>query len=281
MARGVDKPDTSDYNVRNFTLCHSLGKFTTMAKDYAKRTNRRQDWYSSKPKARSHSNVWVLLIGLVMGFMVAAVFYMLQQPNSMLHKASLAFLQKSAKSHEAEESKPAAKTTVMAAKKAGAPHFDFYTILPKEQVPTTKEQDANQTVMAAIKRSNDKNDDNSKAQNGDAEEEIFANLTQEQVAKKAKSEEVAAADDNDEGQEKIAPKYILQIGKFAKYADADELRAQLVMMGFVETNIKTIHRDGESISRVWLGPFSSMASAQKIQQQLAENQIKSMVMKDS
>lgn len=251
-----------------------------MAKDYAKRTNRRQDWYSSKPKARSHSNVWVLLVGLVMGFMVAAFFYMLQQPNSMLHKASLAFLQKSAKSHDVEVK--AAKPTVMAkTTKADAPHFDFYTILPKEQVPTTKEQDANQTVMAAIKKSTGKDEEAAKAPGIDAEEEIFANLTKEQTAKKIKTEEVATADDNnDDSKEKIAPKYILQIGKFSKYSDADELRAQLVMMGY-ETNIKTTHHDGESISRVWLGPFTSMASAQKIQQQLAENQIKSMVMRDS
>lgn len=243
-----------------------------MPKDYAKRTTKRNDWYDKRSRKQSHPGLW-MLIGLLLGLVIAGAFYIMQQPNNPFqHTAHNLFHASTKASPVAQPKKEVKATTAKTVVKNEPPRFDFYTILPKEQVPTTKVQDASQTVAQLSKnQTNDANDN---------EEETFNHLTQVQTAKAKAVEENAGADDDDNNDEMAADdkRYILQMGSFAKYSDADQLRAQLGLMGY-ETNIKTFDNDGMTISKVWLGPFKSFKAAQKIQHQLTSNQIKSELVK--
>lgn len=248
-----------------------------MPKDYAKRTAKRNDWYNTRSRKQSHPGLW-LLIGLLLGLVVAGAFYIMQQSNNPLQHAAHNLLHSAAKTSPVVQAKKENKSAVVKpVVKNEPPRFDFYTILPKEQVPTTKTQESNQTVaqLAKNQTENAKNNDTT----SDNEEETFNHLTQ---AQKAKAQESVAADDEDNNEDVAVEekRYILQLGAFSKYSEADELRAQLVLMGY-ETNIKTFENDGYTFSRVFLGPFNSYKAAQRMQHQLTNNQIKSELIKIS
>lgn len=69
---------------------------------------------------------------------------------------------------------------------------------------------------------------------------------------------------------------IIQVGSFQKYESADQLRAQLTMIG-VDAHIKSVKEHGVVWKKVWLGPFSSAADLAKVQKQLQENGIKGSI----
>lgn len=62
---------------------------------------------------------------------------------------------------------------------------------------------------------------------------------------------------------------IIQVGSFQKFSAADELRAQLTMLG-LDAHIKSVKEHGVNWKKVWLGPFNA-TDLTKIQKQLQEN----------
>lgn len=75
-------------------------------------------------------------------------------------------------------------------------------------------------------------------------------------------------------QEKRIESYILRIGSFHHFADADRMRAQLLMLGFTPSIQKYIV-DNQVGYRVYIGPYNSKQTAIKHQQRLRENSISS------
>ncbi len=57
------------------------------------------------------------------------------------------------------------------------------------------------------------------------------------------------------------------------------MRAQLALQG-IEANIKEIQKGGATAYRVWLGPYTTLKSAQKQQRRLQASQIKSALVKE-
>ncbi len=78
---------------------------------------------------------------------------------------------------------------------------------------------------------------------------------------------------------KSPPHYIVQLGTFKNYNDADQLKAQLVLQGFAVV-IKNYKKENTTLYRVLMGPYPSMTAAKKQQQLLAGNQIKSRIVKN-
>ena len=74
-------------------------------------------------------------------------------------------------------------------------------------------------------------------------------------------------------------KYILQIASVKNYADADRLKAELILMGYSVT-VKKIIVNNVTWNRVNLGPYNSLASAQTAQADLQKNKIKSILLKN-
>lgn len=70
--------------------------------------------------------------------------------------------------------------------------------------------------------------------------------------------------------------YILQAGAYKNYADADKVRAKLILQGF-DVQIKAAEVKGVTWQRIIVGPYKSLPDAQKSQQKLAKVGVKSLL----
>lgn len=67
--------------------------------------------------------------------------------------------------------------------------------------------------------------------------------------------------------------YVLQVGSFNNFADADELKAQLAFLG-LEASLNKAQINNNTWYRVELGPFSSDGKLSKTKNLLIQNKIK-------
>ncbi len=92
-----------------------------------------------------------------------------------------------------------------------------------------------------------------------------------------KEEELALQSDN---QSEATQKYIIQVGSFRQLTQAEELKAQLALLG-VEASIQTIKiTEKDMWYRVYMGPFKTKEMAAQKQQQLEQaHELHSLVLK--
>jgi len=82
------------------------------------------------------------------------------------------------------------------------------------------------------------------------------------------------------GRERIKEKetavYMLQVGSFRSYTEADSLKAQLALLG-VEANIDPVSSKGEQWLRVRVGPFTDTRTLNQVRNRLNKNNINTML----
>lgn len=71
--------------------------------------------------------------------------------------------------------------------------------------------------------------------------------------------------------------YILQVGSFKNYQDADEMKASLALMG-IETDIQKVTVNGKTWHRVRVGPNSDRRALQAIKNRLAKQRIDTLLL---
>ncbi len=83
-----------------------------------------------------------------------------------------------------------------------------------------------------------------------------------------------------EGQARIKAKedvaYMIQVGSFRAYGEADSMKAQLALLG-IEADIDPVSSKGEQWLRVRVGPFTSKRELNKIRNRLHSNNINTML----
>jgi len=73
--------------------------------------------------------------------------------------------------------------------------------------------------------------------------------------------------------------YILQAGSFRSYAEADNLKAQLALLG-VESKIDTVTvNNSDTWHRVRVGPYQDLRELNKIRTRLLNNNINAILLK--
>lgn len=72
------------------------------------------------------------------------------------------------------------------------------------------------------------------------------------------------------------PGYVLQIAAVRNYADAEQLKAQLALLGFT-VFIQKLQQNGVMWNRVNVGPYTSLVAAKADQMRLKRHQINSML----
>ncbi len=72
--------------------------------------------------------------------------------------------------------------------------------------------------------------------------------------------------------------YILQVGSFRNAADAEQMKAQLALLGSV-ASVQTVTVNGQTWHRVRIGPFIGARKADEMRRMLSDNQIDTLVMK--
>jgi len=72
--------------------------------------------------------------------------------------------------------------------------------------------------------------------------------------------------------------YILQAGSFRNASDAEQLKAQLALLGSM-ASVQEVTVNGQTWHRVRIGPFNGAREANEMRRMLADNQIETLVMK--
>ena len=72
--------------------------------------------------------------------------------------------------------------------------------------------------------------------------------------------------------------YILQAGSFRNATDAEQMKAQLALLGSMAT-VQKVTVNGKTWHRVRLGPFQSAREADDMRRMLSDNRIDTLVMK--
>jgi cell division protein FtsN len=85
-----------------------------------------------------------------------------------------------------------------------------------------------------------------------------------------------------EQQNKLKPKenvnYLLQVGSFRNYDEADSLKARLALLG-IEAGVQSVSNKGEEWLRVRVGPFTNKRELNKIRNRLHSNDINTLLIK--
>lgn len=76
----------------------------------------------------------------------------------------------------------------------------------------------------------------------------------------------------------IQDSYILQAGSFRSADDAEQMKAQLAMLGSIAT-VQKVTVNGETWHRVRIGPFQGAREADEMRRMLSDNQVETLVMK--
>ncbi|HYG13312.1 MAG TPA: SPOR domain-containing protein [Methylophilaceae bacterium] len=119
------------------------------------------------------------------------------------------------------------------------PRFDFYTILPGKETPVTDQE-----------------------------------IKQKEQAEQAQAETPEQQSDAEAGEN-----YFLQVGAFQTEREADNMKAQLALLG-LEAVVQTATIPGKGIwHRVRVGPFSELAQINKSRSELARNGFKADLIK--
>jgi len=275
-----------------------------MAKDYAKHRSQRNQPRRRKVKSGNISP-WIVT-GILIGIVIAGMLYFKMKRAQMFNQQVIETNQP-VQSND-KKTPPSTKTP--------EPHFDFYSVLSKDEKVATPE------ITNTVKKNTQVNPaellpdvpveevvspdmppeakpkvetvKENAVQNkpveppvttvdiGEAVTERNKMLAEEkkrieqEIAKAAQpvvhKESKASTGDS-------AKRYVLLLGAYKDHTTADELRAQFVLQG-LDVNIKSIKKDGQTLYRLWMGPYT-LKMAQQQQQRLQSDQIKSVVTKES
>ncbi len=126
------------------------------------------------------------------------------------------------------------------------PRFDFYTILPEMEVVVPEPEEAPQRIVSSRPTGETPN------------------------SSKAKTPPRQAVGSSE--------RYMLQMGAFRRYSDADRLKASLALVGIRAEIQKVRISSGETFHRVRSGPYSR-DKVNRLRGKLKQNQISSLVIK--
>ncbi|MBU3724769.1 MAG: SPOR domain-containing protein [Burkholderiaceae bacterium] len=72
--------------------------------------------------------------------------------------------------------------------------------------------------------------------------------------------------------------YLIQVGAFKAIEDAEQMRARMAILGF-EARVSNTEKDGQTLHRVRVGPYSSIEELNKAKLRVSENGIESTVIR--
>ena len=197
-------------------------------------------------RSRGPTSGWVwLLAGMIVGLAIAAVVYlqgldrMGQQPPWLTAESSAqpATPAQAPAPAQTPARTPTPQAATPAAPAPGSSRFQFYEILPQDEI----------TVAPPTPR----------ATPAPSAAPIPATATPPtQTAR-------------------VQERFVLQAGSFRQFAQADEMKARLALMG-MHADIREVRVNGETFHRVFLGPFDSEAQANRALDRLRRENIEAM-----
>lgn len=185
---------------------------------------------------------WAMLtIGLIIGLFVAFLVYLddLDQPPNATARAP----------EVSEPTEPSGAEDPEAQEEKG-PRFEFYSILPELEVVVPEFGPAQ----------------------SEGGEPTPAAPSEDTTADSESSPDDGAIDQDNR-------RYFLQAGSFQKPEQADQLKAEISLLG-LDVAIQDVEVNGERWHRVRVGPFSQRDALQSAQERLRANEIDYLMMRE-
>ena len=205
---------------------------------------------SKSPKKANESTglpVWFWLIsGVVIGAFVSFLVYLKLNVdvNDNIPKVT--------QEEKTPDSKQSAGEKIEQSKEEKG-RFEFYSILPKRNVEVSV--DMEEVKEEVVKKEVIRN------------EKEVVNIKQREPNK------------NPPAKKQYANRlYVLQVGSFNRFKDADKRKANLAFLGVV-SKIHAVSRANKTMYRVQVGPYDNLAKINQIASTLKQNKIPSLLMK--
>ena len=132
------------------------------------------------------------------------------------------------------------------------PRFDFFTVLPEMEV-VVPEQELQRQAKSKPEPVASTNTNPSEGSTGGSDSNSLVSPAQ-------------------------TDRYILQVGSFQNSSEAEQMKAQLAMIGF-SASVQTVTVNGQSWHRIRVGPFEGAREAEEMRRMLTDNQFQPLVMK--
>ena len=158
------------------------------------------------------------------------------------------------------------------------PQFDFYSVLPEKDVRIPDEQ---LSAMAKAEQQQQQKAGNVTAAAQNAAPTPAAPPVSHPVATPGVTQQTVTA----APAQAVAPPpasaggYLLQVGAFPSTAQAESMKAQLAMQGFV-ANVQQVSINGQTYHRVRLGPFHTATALEATKQRLSAAGISAIALKE-
>ncbi|WP_147653497.1 SPOR domain-containing protein [Vulcaniibacterium gelatinicum] len=140
------------------------------------------------------------------------------------------------------------------------PTYDFYTLLPGEEVALSDAE------LAARERA--------EAEREAARQDAATPAAADADVAAANAAPPAAAEAPTERQ----ARYLLQAGAFAASGDAEALKARIALLG-LSARVESAQRDGKTLYRVRMGPYGTAAELAEAKRKLADGGLPAMAIK--
>ena len=204
------------------------------------------------PKAPAPLGSWVSFVtGLGLGLVVALAVYMWNAKVSTPAPSLPEVAGVDAKVEAPRVNEPPPGESAEANLEPPHPKFDFYKILPEMEVPVQDWEKEDQEQQSAKVEKNDKN--------------VATISKRTPAAAPAASAERGA--------------YVLQIGSYKQYEEADQAKAKLAMQG-IAANIQRVVINGQDVwFRVHVGPLSDANDMRALRLKLQEHKTDFIVLK--
>ncbi len=126
------------------------------------------------------------------------------------------------------------------------PDYDFYTLLPGQEVPMT---DAELEASAKAEQAREQ-------RQAQQREQDAARLAEPDAQLPAPTPESAAAPAAAQASADTSARYLLQAGSFSASGDAEALKARIALLG-LGARVESAQVDGRTVYRVRMGPYGT------------------------
>lgn len=176
---------------------------------------------------------------------------------------------------EPEKAAPAEdKTSATAAGESRqTPRFDFYTLLKESEAIVPEEDSGQPAERTIVIPDTEKEDKTAQSKESDGDTPAASDFS-DNSGKEASAQEKAASAPPEEREV-----YVLQAGSFKSAADADSVRASLLLLNMKANIEKVTIAPGETWHRVLVGPFTTKSALGDAQATLRQNGIDSLQLK--
>lgn len=194
-----------------------------------------------------------LVVGVIIGLFAALLaFLATNEPDSKQQTAQIS-------TKPVEQKAPPAPPKKEPAPQPEEPRFSFYTDLPKMKVEIPPEE--------------------IKSISGETEEEETKPQRAAPSQKNQQESTVQQLQKQPEPTRTIRGKYVLQVGSFKSYSEAEQLKARLAFMGVTAKIHNVSVNNKDRWFRVRVGPYATQNEANAVKNKLKHKRIPAIVLK--